>query len=59
MTPDELRELEAKIARNEAQIIDLEADIHHSRAKLRVRRDCRAVAVGMRIARLESESSDG
>ena len=58
MTHDELRELDVKIKRNEAEIADLELDIRHVRAKLRVRRDCRAMECGARMARRESESSE-
>lgn len=57
MTDIELREIETKIERGEAEIRELEEQIRHLRAKVRVRRDCRAMEYGARLARRESESS--
>ena len=57
MTDIEFREIERAIGRDETEIRELEEQIRHLRAKVRVRRDCRAVEYGARMARRESESS--
>lgn len=50
MTNLEIRQLEGAIRREEAEIEALEARLRRLRAKMQVRRDCRAIAIGQRLA---------